>query len=101
MLDQQNELKAEITAKLARLAKLGPMLKGTISEVKLGPRKKGVGERVARLLTYKSKGNKTKAVYVAAARVPEVVEMIAKHREAVDSLEQVVELSVKLFKKKS
>jgi len=76
------------------------MLKGTVSEVRRGPRKRGSGQRTAHLLTYKGKGNKTRTVYVPAQRVSEVQSMVAKHREATRTLDRVVDLSVDLFKAK-
>ena len=100
MSDRRKEMHEQITAELARIAKLGPMLKGTVSEVNRGARKRGGGERTAHLLTYKGKGNKTKSVYVPARRVEEVQALVARHREATRILSRVVDLSVDLFKAK-
>lgn len=100
MSDKQNQMQEQIAVALARITELGPMLKGTVSKIKRGARKRGTGERTAHLLTYKGKGNKTKSVYVAAQRVEEVQEMIARHREATRTLDRVVDLSVALFKAK-
>jgi hypothetical protein len=91
-------MQEQIAAELARIAALGPMLKGSVNEVKRGARKRGAGERTAHLLTYKAKGNKTKSVYVPTRRVEEAQDMIAKHREATRTLDRVVDLSVGLFK---
>jgi len=98
MPDRRRQRQEQITAELARIAALGPMLKGTLSEVKKGARKRGEGERTAHLLTDKGKGNKTKSVYVPARRAEEVQDLIARHREATRTLDRVVELSVGLFK---
>ncbi len=98
MPDRREQMRKQIETELTRMAKLGPMLKGTVSEVKRGARKRGAGERTSHLLTYKGKGNKTKSVYVPARRVEEVREMVATHREAKRTLDKVVELSVDLFK---
>lgn len=100
MSDIRSEMQKKIAAELSRIAALGPMLKGTVSEVKKGARKDGAGERTAHLLTYKGKDNKTRSVYVPARRVGEVQDMIARHREATHSLNRVVDLSVALFKAK-
>jgi len=100
MPDKRKQMQEQIAAELARIAKLGPMLKGTVNEVKRGVRKRGEGERTAHLLTYKGKSNKTKSVYVPARRVGEVQDMVARHREATRTLDRVVELSVDLFKAK-
>ncbi len=100
MPDRREQMYEQIASELARIAELGPMLKGTVSEVKRGVRKRGVGERTAHLLTYKGKGNKTKSVYVPARRVVEVQDMIDRHREARRTLDRVVDLSVGLFKAK-
>jgi hypothetical protein len=98
--DRRSRMQERIAAELSRIAALGPMLKGTVNEVRRGARKSGTGERTAHLLTYKGKGNKTKSVYVPAQRVGEVQDMIARHREATRTLERVVDLSVGLFKAK-
>ena len=100
MPDRRHPMPKRIAAELAHLAELGPMLKGTVCEVKRGPRQKGQGERMTYLLTYKGKGNKTRSVYVPAQRVAEAQELIARHREALRALDRVVELSVGLFKAK-
>jgi len=100
MPGKQKQMQEEIAAALARIAELGPMLKGTVSKVKRGARKRGTGERTAHLLTYKGKANKTKSVYVPAQRIGEVQDMIARRREAIHTLDRVVELSVALFKAK-
>ena len=100
MPDRQKQMHEQITAELARIAELGPMLKGTVNTINRGVRKRGAGERTAHLLTYKGKGNKTKSVYVPARRVEEVQDMVARHREAIRTLDRVVELSVDLFKAK-
>ena len=100
MADSKKQIQKQISAELARIAELGPMLKGTVSEVKRGVKKRDAGERTANLLTYKGKGNKTKSVYVPARRVEEVQGMVARHREAKCTLDRVVDLSVDLFKMK-
>ena len=100
MQDMRNQIRHEIEAELARIAHLGPMLKGTVNEVRRGPKKTGTGERKAYLLTFKGKGNKTRSLYVPARRVAEVQDMVAKHREAIRAIGKVVELSVDLFKQK-
>lgn len=97
---RRSGMQERIAAELSRIATLGPMLKGTVSEVKRGARKNGAGERTTHLLTYKGKDRKTKSVYVPAQRVAEVQDMIARHREATRTLDRVVDLSVGLFKAK-
>jgi hypothetical protein len=100
MPENRQHLQQRIAAELAHLAQLGPMLKGTVCKIQRRPRKRGVGERIAYLLTYKGPGNKTRSVYVPANRVAEVQDMIARHREAVRALDHLVDLSVRLFKQK-
>ncbi len=100
MSDKQNEIQQQIAEALVQITKIGPMLKGTVSKVKRGARKRGTGERTANLLTYKGKDNKTKSVYVPAQCVEEVQGMIARHRKAVRTIDRVVNLSVELFKEK-
>jgi len=98
--DTASRIQTRIAAELSRIAALGPMLKGTVNEVRRGIRKKGTGERTAHLLTYKGKGNKTKSLYVPAQAVEEVQHMVAKHREATRTLDRVVDLTVDLFRAK-
>jgi len=100
MQDPHQAVRQRIAAELARIAGLGAMLKGTVSQIRLGQRKRGGGERIAYLLTYKGKRNKTKSVYVPADRVPEVNDMIHNHREAKTVLDRVVELSAGLLKRR-
>ena len=100
MQKNRNKIEEEIAARLTRIGDFGPMLKGTVSEVKRGARKRGTGERTAYQLTYKGEGNITKTVYVPAHRVKEVQDMLIRHREAVATLNGVVDLSVRLFKAK-
>ena len=82
MPDRRQPIQNRIAAELTRLAELGAMLKGTVSPVRLGPRKRGHGQRVAYLLTYKGKGNKTRSIYVPGDRVAEARRMIDNHRKA-------------------
>ena len=94
------KLQDNIAAELARLAQLGPLLKGTLSEIKRKKRERGTKTPTAHLLTYKGRGNKTKSVYIPADRFAEAKAMIGRHRQAKRTLDTVVELSVHLFKKK-
>lgn len=98
MQDRRQKIQRRIDSDLARMAKLGAMLKGTVSEVKLGQRKRGDGQRITYLLTYKGEGNRTRSVYVPADRVAEVGRMIDNHRKAKAILDRIVELNVALFK---
>lgn len=100
MVNKQNNLRKQIGIELSHLTELGPMLKGSVCEVKQGRSKEEQGERTRFLLTYKGKGNKTKSVYVPLQRIGEVQEMIAKHQEAKRIIEKVIDLSVALFKNK-
>jgi hypothetical protein len=100
MPDRRHQMQKRIAAELTQIAQLGPMLKGTVCEVKRGPRKRGAGERTTYLLTYKGKGNKTRSVYVPAQRLAQARDLIARHRAAVRALDRVVELSVALFRAK-
>ncbi len=100
MPDKRKQIRKQISDELARIAQLGPMLKGTVSKVNRGVRKRDRGERTAHLLTYKGKDSKTKSVYVPVRRVGEVQEMVDSHREARRTLDRIVDLSVALFKAK-
>jgi hypothetical protein len=98
MQGAEKEIRKKIAAKLAELANVGEILKGTVSKVVLGTRKSGRGKKTSYLLTYKGTGNKTRTVYVAKERVAEVKRMIAKYRKARTVIERIVELNVELFK---
>lgn len=98
MQDHRRQIQHRIDSELAQMAKLASMLKGTVSEIKLGERKRGGGQRIAYLLTYKDKGNRTKSVYVPADRLAEVGRMIDNHREARAILNRIAELNAVLFK---
>ena len=63
MQDQKKRIQLKIARELKKLSATGEMLKGSISKVALGERKRGNGERISDLLTYKGEGNKTRTVY--------------------------------------
>jgi hypothetical protein len=97
---QPQKLQDNIAAELARLAQLGPLLKGTLSAIKRTKRARGAKTQAAHLLTYKGRSNKTKSVYIPANRLAEARAMIGRHRQAKRTLDTVVDLSVHLFKAK-
>jgi hypothetical protein len=95
---QKNEIIRRIERLRGRLAATGPLLKGSVSPVRLGPMKTAEGERVAYLLTYKGPVGKTKSIYVCKSQVPDVQRMIRRYHQAKQTLEKLVELNVTLFK---
>ena len=95
---QANTVQLEIEKTRGTLAATGSILKGSVSEVILGKRKKGHGHRVTYLLTYKGTGNKTQSVYVKKSPIAEVTNMIRNYQKGKQALERLVELNVKLFK---
>lgn len=97
---QANKAQKKIEQTRRTLAATGSILKGSVSAVVLGKKKKGSGQRVAYLLTYKGAGNKTQSVYVKKSQVTEVTQMIRNYQKGKQSLERLVELNVKLFKTK-
>lgn len=98
MPNRRQNIRNRIAACSARMARLGAMLKGTVSKVKLGRRKRGNGQRIAYLLTCKGPGNRTRSVYVPVKCVADVHRMINNHRKAQTILDKIVELNVELFK---
>lgn len=92
-------MQKEIEQTRRTLAATESILKGSVSAVVLG-KKKGPGQRVAYLLTYKGAGNKTQSVYVKKSQVAEVTQMICNYQKGKQALERLVELNVKLFKTK-
>ena len=91
---QEQKIIKKIEKLRSALASTGGTLKGSISPVRLGEDKK----RIAYLLTYKGPGNKTKSVYVSKEKVPEVKRMIRNYKTAKQTLEDMVELNILLFK---
>jgi hypothetical protein len=100
MQEEKRKIKSEIADLSRSLSTMGGMLKGTVSKVVLGAKKRGVGNRESYLLTYKEKGNKTRTLYVSKQRLVEVEGMIANYQEAKQTLERIIELNVRLFKMK-
>ena len=98
MQDRRQQVQRRIDSDLGRMAKLRAMRKRTVSEVKLGQRKRAAGQRTAYLLTSKGEGNRTRSVYVSADRVAEVERMVNNHRKARAILDRIVELNLALFK---
>jgi len=100
MQDAKIGIRRKIGKELAKLAKLGPMLKGTVSKVELGIKKTGAERRVSFILTYKGKGNKTRTIYIGKKRVPDAKKMIGNYKKMKCIVERLVELNVQLFKLK-
>jgi hypothetical protein len=100
MQDAKIGIRRKIVKELAKLAGLGPILKGTVSKVELGRKRTGAENRVSFLLTYKGKGNKTRTIYVGKKRVTDVNKMIENYKKMKCIVERLVELNVRLFKLK-
>ncbi len=95
---KEQEIIRRIESLRARLAATGEVLKGSVTPVRLGPRKNARGEKVSYLLTYKGADAKTKSIYVRKDRIPSVKRMIRQYKRAKQILEDMVELNVELFK---
>ena len=95
---QLNSVRMAIEKTRNTLATTGPILKGSVSAVMLGKRKRTRGIRVAYLLTYKGDGNRTTSMYVKKAQVAEVKTMIRNYQKLKTTLNKLVELHMKLFK---
>jgi hypothetical protein len=95
---QEKTIKKKIESVRRDLADAGPVLKGSISKVVRGPRKRGSGDRIAYQLTYKGDGNITKSVYIPKSQVASVKTMVRNHQRARDNLAKLVELNVLLLK---
>ena len=91
-------LQRRIERTLRTLTASGALLKGSVSQVRLGKKQQGRGERIAYLLTYKAESQVTRSLYVPKARLPAVTAMIRNYRHARKALAQLVELNVQLFK---
>jgi hypothetical protein len=95
---QVHKIESEIARTLKRMTATGAVLKGSISRVTLGKKAHLPGNRVSYLLTYKSDGNKTRSVYLRKDQIPRVKQMIGNYRRLKTTLNQLLELNVKLFK---
>jgi hypothetical protein len=95
---KEKEIIRRMQSLRARLAATGEVLKGSVSPVRLGPRKHAQGQRVSYLLTYKGSDGKTKSIYVRKDRIPSVKRMIRQYKRAKQTLEDMVELNLLLFK---
>lgn len=89
-------MKIENTRKT--LAATGAILKGSVSKVVLGKRKRGPGDRVSYLLTYKSAGNVTKSIYVQKNQLVIVRTMIRNYKKARQAIHKLAELNAQYFK---
>jgi len=96
---QAEKLRMEIKKTMVSLTRTGPLLKGSINRVTLGKKVRTNGNRVAYLLTYKGEGNKTKSVYIKKTQVTQVQAMIKNYRKLKKSMNKLIDLNVKLFKK--
>ena len=79
---KENEISRKIEQLRRRLAATGAVLKGSVSPVRLGPRKNARGQRVSYLLTYKGSDGKTKSIYVQKDQIPAVQRMIRQYYSA-------------------
>ncbi|OGJ85688.1 MAG: hypothetical protein A2268_16945 [Candidatus Raymondbacteria bacterium RifOxyA12_full_50_37] len=98
MQNEKERTKLRIAKAQTCLYRAGAMLKGTVNKVVLGEKKKGEGKREAYLLTYKGERNKTRTVYIKKQRVADAKRMITNYQKAKRTLDQLVELNMKLFK---
>ena len=95
---QLNRVRMAIEKTRNMLATTGPILKGSVSAVMLGKRKRKRGTRVAYLFTYKGDENRTSSMYVKKSQVAEVKTMIRNYQKLKTTLNKLAELHVKLFK---
>jgi len=99
-----DEVKKQIKAEMKKLSSLSRMLKGTINKIKTNRNriknsdKADLNKNWVYNLTYLGKNKKTKNVYINLKRVDEAKQMIANHKEALQILDNIVELNVKLFR---
>ena len=91
----EKSIRKRIETAQARLTKLGPLLKGTISKVKTGV---AGGGKFAYQLTWKGAGNKTRTLYVPAERLAEVRGMAEAYKKARACIEAIAELHAELYK---
>lgn len=80
------------------LAATGPILKGTLSKVNAKADTKHDG---AHQLTWKGIENKTRIIYVPAARLAETKKMVLAYKKARLLLEALAELNANLYKIKA
>ena len=95
---QTSKIQVNIENTRRTLAATGAILKGSVSKVILGKRKRGHGDRVSHLLTYKGDGNVTKSIYIQKTQLATVATMLRNYQKAKQALQKLVELNVQQFK---
>ena len=95
---QVNRIRVQIQRERKILADTCEILKGSISKVALGRKKKGVGHRVAYMLTYKTDENITKSVYIQKPHLSEVKTMLRNYKRTRRALNKLVALNLMHFK---
>ena len=103
MKDIMSDMEDRWSALTKKLAQYSDVIRGSITSVcakcsrancicdKRTPRK-------AYRLTYKDRRQKTRIVYVARSRLPEVRRMIANYSKLRKTLEQLIEANIQIFK---
>jgi len=98
MEKKKSQIERQLNRELKVLSDNREMLKGSLSKVSLGKRKRAEGERTAWLLTWKEAKGKTKTLYVSEAELPSIRTMIANHKKARKALDNITKLGVEIVK---
>jgi len=98
MENKKSRIERQVERELAVLSARREMLKGSLSKVLLGKRKRAEGERTAWLLTWKDATGKTKTMYVSETELPGVRTMIANYKKARKALDNITRLGVEIVK---
>ena len=98
MEKKKSPIERQLDRELAVLSSHREMLKGSLSKVSLGKRKREEGERTAWLLTWKDDTGKTKTLYVSEAELPGVRTMLANYKKARKALDNITRLGVEIAK---
>ena len=92
------QVECQLDQEWAALSVRGEMLKGSLSKVSLGKRKRAAGERAAWLLTWKDATGKTKTLYVSETELPGVRTMLANYKDARKRLDTIARMGLEIVK---
>jgi hypothetical protein len=98
MEKKKSRIERQLDRELTVLSDSREMLKGSLTKVSLGKRKRTEGERTAWLLTWKDAGGKTKTLYASEAELPGVRTMLANYKKARKALDNITRIGVEIVK---
>ena len=103
MKDIIRDMEDRRNALTKKLAQYSNIIRGSVTSVCAGCSRANCicdkrTPRKAYRLTYKDRRQKTRIVYIARSRLPEVRRMIANYSKLRKTLEQLIETNIRIFK---